>query len=351
MFCPNCGRRLADGARFCDYCGKPVRGSEPTAETVEAVGGEEAKGVAETAVKTRSRKPLVIIVAIVAIVALIAGFLIWRNVDHKTGAPGVKTGVSARPVSFDDSSATAIVNTALRAGAQGDTDTMLRTLTSDERNDYKGYILPASIIRKARLYQDVRVGTVKTHDNGDAEVYLVQGDSVEKSRSIEVKRMDGGYRISDAEGLWLETDSCGIKGYAPLGEYVYSCEADGVRARMSVKPNYAEYGDHPGTSVSCLKGTSITDMKKVKRVFAAKLKHLHEHGGDEYVSFDYSDAGEPKIGRVDGFCAVRMDVTATYTDTANQTAENAPTAVWESPDNWGEMAEDESIDPIISPAR
>lgn len=319
MFCSNCGRKLSDGARFCDYCGKPVRGEESKGETT-TVGGMEARGVAETAVKARSRKPLVIIVAIIAIIALVAGFLVWRNADHKTNAPA--TGGGARGLVFDDSSPEAIVGTALQAGMQGDVAMMIRTLKDDIKDDYQSNLADPSSYSKAEIYKNLSVGSTEDSKGSsmyDFTVYIIRGDDAERSRHVYVDRVvSGGYRIADAEGLWTNLpDMCGKGGYAPLGKYEYSCKADGVSINAEQKAAFRKdkYSNHESFVFN--DGSKITDMNKVKKVLVRNLEDLRKSNSESYQNFTYSNIGDLQLAVDDStksYNLFQAPITVSYDD-------------------------------------
>jgi phage shock protein C len=67
MFCTQCGAQLADSARFCTSCGKPVEGGQPRAENA---------GFAATAPKKLRR-----IVSRKKIAGVCAGFAEYFDTD------------------------------------------------------------------------------------------------------------------------------------------------------------------------------------------------------------------------------------------------------------------------------
>ena len=44
MYCSKCGNQIADGSRFCSFCGAPVaEASSPAPETPKAEGADDAQ--------------------------------------------------------------------------------------------------------------------------------------------------------------------------------------------------------------------------------------------------------------------------------------------------------------------
>lgn len=266
------------------------------APVVESSGpGEVSK---PASVKAGIRRPLIIIVAVVAIVALVTGFVVWRNMGRGSDAGGGRTGSSSQPVAFDDSSPTAIVNTALQAGMQGDTDTMLRTLTSDEREDYSIGLASPSDYDASKTYKNLTVGAVKEKSEGRYQVNIIRGNDAERYRYVEVKQAaNGGYRISDAGGLWVELKPmCNNGGYAPLGAYDYSCRLGGIELKPTQKTWFDKYGtSDKGANVVFKDAPRIVDGKKVRDAIVENLDVLKNGGDPDYRNFTYSNVGEPSL--------------------------------------------------------
>ena len=70
MFCPQCGSKLADGAKFCPSCGVQVAAAAPPAATPPAQASAPTPPPAQP---RRSKAPLVIGgVAVLVVAALVA---------------------------------------------------------------------------------------------------------------------------------------------------------------------------------------------------------------------------------------------------------------------------------------
>lgn len=292
MFCPNCGAPLSEGARFCPNCGTPVE-----KEGADAAPAPTAKG--------KTHRPIIIAVAVVAVIALVAGLVIWKGVGRAAKGDGAKTAASAQSVKFDDSTPAAIVTTALRAGMQGKVNTMLKTLTSDQKKKYVHIAWTA--YSKAEFYTDLSVGDVESKE--DPTVYIVRKGDVEKARSVQVERVkSGGYRISDAEGLWMSLPSvCGHGGYAPLGRYEYSCKADGLTVKAVQRATFSEEGYRNSDSFKFLEGTEVTDWKKVRKALVGYLDYCTKHE----ILTNYSNVGEPAFSKDDPY-EITIPVAASY---------------------------------------
>lgn len=96
MFCGNCGKKNEEGAKFCKFCGSPMkdeRGGQPGQDTPAAaeteIGGrqdrpEEQPVQEQTAKKKKKRRIWVLGAAVILIIALItAGILIFRERQEK----------------------------------------------------------------------------------------------------------------------------------------------------------------------------------------------------------------------------------------------------------------------------
>ena len=99
MFCGNCGKKNEEGAKFCKFCGSPMkdeRGGQPGQDTPAAaeteIGGrqdrpEEQPVQEQTAKKKKKRRIWVLGAAVILIIALItAGILIFRERQEKQRA-------------------------------------------------------------------------------------------------------------------------------------------------------------------------------------------------------------------------------------------------------------------------
>ena len=283
MFCTNCGAPLSEGARFCPTCGTPVE-----REGADAAPAPTAKG--------KTRRPIIIAVAVVAVIALVAGLVIWKGVGRAAKGNNAKTAASAQSVKFDDSTPAAIVTTALRAGMQGDVSTMLKTLNSDQRKRYSNLADPSSYdVRKT--YRNLTVGTVEAQSDGDYIVDIVRGGDAERYRYVKVEQVaSGGYRVSDADGLWLELEqACNDGGYAPLGAYEYSCSMGGLHLEITQKPHFSEGGTNATYPiVSYGDKYRIVDMAKARKVLVENLDLLRD-GDKGYQDFMYSDLGQLRV--------------------------------------------------------
>lgn len=91
MFCMNCGKKIDDGSKFCQFCGSPIGGttstgsqnfSAPTSSQISNIAGAS---VLKTAKKPISKNALVGIVAcVIALLAIVVIFIINSNKFGKT---------------------------------------------------------------------------------------------------------------------------------------------------------------------------------------------------------------------------------------------------------------------------
>ena len=98
MFCPKCGTKNVDGAKFCCGCGAPL-GPAPAAPVAGGVG---STAVPAAGVKPRRKKAPVIIGAVVAVVAvvLVAAFVVAPAL-HKNPFEGAKVGDTVQFGSYE----------------------------------------------------------------------------------------------------------------------------------------------------------------------------------------------------------------------------------------------------------
>ena len=79
MFCPKCGKRVEDGALFCNFCGAQLPAAQkaaPASQASQAVQGSQRKEA-----KQAPKKPLIwiAVIAIVVIIAGIAAFFYFKG--------------------------------------------------------------------------------------------------------------------------------------------------------------------------------------------------------------------------------------------------------------------------------
>lgn len=83
MFCPNCGTNLADGARFCNNCGKALEQSAPQSTAQPAAAQPTAPQPAPVAQNSK-KKLITVCIAVCAVIALAVGIIAGVNAANNT---------------------------------------------------------------------------------------------------------------------------------------------------------------------------------------------------------------------------------------------------------------------------
>lgn len=88
MFCENCGKKIDDDAKFCEYCGDVINTPTISNEKSEQSGITSKK----VSVKKEINKPLIITIIAVVIVLIVgsAGIILFDNYNHKKGDEAIK---------------------------------------------------------------------------------------------------------------------------------------------------------------------------------------------------------------------------------------------------------------------
>lgn len=83
MFCKNCGKKIDDDVKFCEYCGAVINTLTISNEKSEQSGVTSKK----ISVKKEINKPLIItiIIAVVVLIAGSAGIILFDNYNHEKG--------------------------------------------------------------------------------------------------------------------------------------------------------------------------------------------------------------------------------------------------------------------------
>ena len=82
MFCPNCGKQLADGSAFCDQCGAA---QAPVAQPIVTPTPQSAVAPASAVAKLKQKFPLPAMIALVAaLLILISVFLPYMSANKET---------------------------------------------------------------------------------------------------------------------------------------------------------------------------------------------------------------------------------------------------------------------------
>lgn len=83
MFCENCGKKIDDDVKFCEYCGAVINTLTISNEKSEQSGVTSKK----ISVKKEINKPLIItiIIAVVVLIAGSAGIILFDNYNHEKG--------------------------------------------------------------------------------------------------------------------------------------------------------------------------------------------------------------------------------------------------------------------------
>lgn len=107
MFCTNCGKKVADDAKFCPNCGNPtITNQEPAPSSVPPEPQPTANKKAPTG--SKKKVPLIIgVVAVVVILAIAAASLLGGGSERDKAIQTVKTGYLG---TFTDITVEEIVN-------------------------------------------------------------------------------------------------------------------------------------------------------------------------------------------------------------------------------------------------
>ncbi|MDD5557132.1 MAG: zinc ribbon domain-containing protein [bacterium] len=85
MFCPNCGKQIEDGTKFCAYCGKATGAAAPTGMRREGVPGpraSEGKGLITAGYVCSG---LGIVLPPIAIAGVVIGFMLLNKGERNHG--------------------------------------------------------------------------------------------------------------------------------------------------------------------------------------------------------------------------------------------------------------------------
>lgn len=76
MFCPKCGKKIADGVSFCPECGARIAAAQETTPGADTQNSQAQVASSAIAKKKRSKKPLAILIVLLVVAA--GAFVGWR---------------------------------------------------------------------------------------------------------------------------------------------------------------------------------------------------------------------------------------------------------------------------------
>jgi zinc-ribbon domain len=86
MFCPSCGMELAEGAKFCKACGKPIVGAQPPPPAAPLPGYPVQPQAA--AGPRRSKAPIIMGLAALAVVIIVVVVILVFTLGGDGGVAG-----------------------------------------------------------------------------------------------------------------------------------------------------------------------------------------------------------------------------------------------------------------------
>ncbi len=218
MYCKNCGRKLKDGLRFCDYCGASIRQSQPSNknvlkdQTAARIRQRGQRAELEERMRERKRRrrrkrsPLFIIIAASLCAAVVCGIAAyfymlytsdnsWQNSD---GSVQLNSSPSPQPTP-----------TAVPSSSQSPLPQELTLFTDSEYNAQ--YVYPASFVTDT--FQ-TSVKFAAADSSGDGRISV----TVENTSSTAVDLLKEYVASAGGELIFNRADNESYSVYSKSGE-------------------------------------------------------------------------------------------------------------------------------------